>query len=292
MIRKYKYKFQEKDNRDYKYNHLDKLIPSNFSLRNKMPIIYDQGPLGSCVSNAIALSIYYLNSNFQGSRLYIYFNGRAVSNSILEEDTGLTVRDGCKSIATYGLCSENSWSYNINNFSVLPPLNAYNNRFQFTNFSYLAVDQNLESIKNCLINGYPILFGLNVYTNFESAYTCSTGIVVMPTTNDTLLGGHCCLIIGYDDNRKYIECANSWGFNWGDNGCFYLPYDYAFDPKLCSDFWVIKFSNNTSIPKPAPIPAPKPTPAPKPKPNPRPRSTPLLKFKLKPKLNPRLNLKR
>ena len=53
------YNFQKVDTRDYKFlvnsDQLSLLgIPSNFSLKDKITKIYDQGNLGSCVSNAFA----------------------------------------------------------------------------------------------------------------------------------------------------------------------------------------------------------------------------------------------
>tara|TARA_B100000035_G_scaffold15199_1_gene12386 strand:- start:206 stop:1753 length:1548 start_codon:yes stop_codon:yes gene_type:complete len=37
---------------------------------------------------------------------------------------------------------------------------------------------------------------------------------------------HTLVIVGYDDNEKIFTIANSWGDYWGDNGYFYLDYEY------------------------------------------------------------------
>jgi len=37
---------------------------------------------------------------------------------------------------------------------------------------------------------------------------------------------HSLVIVGYDDNDKTFTIANSWGDYWGDNGYFYLDYEY------------------------------------------------------------------
>jgi C1A family cysteine protease len=41
-----------------------------------------------------------------------------------------------------------------------------------------------------------------------------------------------------------IICRNSWGTGWGDEGYFYMPYDFIVDPKQCSDFWSIQKMTN------------------------------------------------
>ena len=37
---------------------------------------------------------------------------------------------------------------------------------------------------------------------------------------------HLMTIVGYDDNDKTFTIANSWGDYWGDNGYFYIDYEY------------------------------------------------------------------
>ena len=62
----------------------------------------------------------------------------------------------------------------------------------------------------------------------------------MPDVNkEKLLGGHAVMAVMYDDNLRVFGCRNSWGDKWGDEGYFYLPYDYILDEKLASDFWII-----------------------------------------------------
>ena len=33
-------------------------------------------------------------------------------------------------------------------------------------------------------------------------------------------------IVGYNDNNNSFIIANSWSNNWGDNGYFYMDYEY------------------------------------------------------------------
>ena len=69
-----------------------------------------------------------------------------------------------------------------------------------------------------------------------------TGMVPMPNKEtENLEGGHCIIMIGYDNTTKLFQCVNSWGTSWGVNGIFYLPYDYVIDPELSCDFATLKF---------------------------------------------------
>jgi C1A family cysteine protease len=61
----------------------------------------------------------------------------------------------------------------------------------------------------------------------------------MPDREDKSQGGHSVLCVGYDDNKKLFRIRNSWEKAVGENGYFYIPYDYVTNPDLASDFWVI-----------------------------------------------------
>ena len=45
----------------------------------------------------------------------------------------------------------------------------------------------------------------------------------------TKFSGHIMTIVGYDDNDKTFTIANSWGDYLGDNGYFYMDYDFFND---------------------------------------------------------------
>ena len=95
-------------------------------------------------------------------------------------------------------------------------------------------------MKQSIIEGFPFVFGINIYESFESEIVKKTGFVPMPDTkNEKLLGGHAIMTVMFDDDKKIIGCRNSWGVEWGDKGYFYLPYDFILNKDLASDFWII-----------------------------------------------------
>ena len=81
-----------------------------------------------------------------------------------------------------------------------------------------------------------------IYDSFLTDAVASTGIVPMPNlTTEKLLGGHCIVMIGFDNTKSHFICVNCWGTSWGANGFFYLPYDYALNPSLAADFCCLDF---------------------------------------------------
>ena len=105
---------------------------------------------------------------------------------------------------------------------------------------YSRVKQDLYHLKSCLDEGLPFVFGFAVYESFETEEVAKTGVMIMPTEKDNILGGHAVMAVGYDNDKEVFIVRNSWGVNWGDQGYFYMPYEYMTNKNLCSDFWVVK----------------------------------------------------
>ena len=221
-----------------------------FTVKNYNKInILDQGEIGSCVSNAFALCISIMTGySLNASRLFLYFNGRGLAGDVLEDDTGLSVRDGCNSILKYGLCQEIVYPYKVDIFANVPSLKAYQQSSLLNSFKYSFITQNLTSLKNCLKNtNSPIVFSIQVYSSFMSDAVASNGIVPMPDlVVETSEGGHCVCMVGYDDVNKWFICVNSWGIDWGNKGLFYLPYSYVMDNSLACDFCSVSFKYGSS----------------------------------------------
>lgn len=210
--------------------------------QNNFGPIYDQGSLGSCLSNATSSCMKYLyfwekKIVFSPSRLFIYYNGRASAGYPIDQDTGLSVSGIYKSIPVTGVCTEDQWPYNISQFAVKPSQQCYIDAVKFRRLQGITVPQNLQVLQQCISMGYPVQCGIQVYESFMSANTAKTGIVPYPNVNtESLVGGHAVVLLGYDNQNASFLYANSWGTNWGLQGYCWIPYKYILDGNLASDF--------------------------------------------------------
>ena len=245
--RKYGWKRDLPDRRDV-FHSFDVTQPvgRRVDLRPQCPAVYDQGKLGSCTANAIAAAYQFdqmrqgeTQQSFVPSRLFVYYNEREMEGHV-GTDAGAEIRDGIKSIHRLGVCPEIDWPYHIEKFTTRPPDQCYTTAKQHVAVKYHRVPQNLKHIKLCLSKGLPIVFGFTVFSSFEHREIQETGIMKMPDSADTPLGGHAVMAVGYDDRHQWIIVRNSWGSSWGDGGYFYMPYRYICDQGLCSDFWTVQ----------------------------------------------------
>lgn len=214
-------------------------------LRDKFSPVYNQGKLGSCTANGIAGAYEFdeMKQNeekvFVPSRLFIYYNERKVNNTI-GKDSGASIRDSVMEIVNVGVCPESLWPYDITKYKDCPPQECYDDAIKHKCIEYKRVNQDLQQLKQCLIEGYPIIFGIEVYKSFESPDTMKTGVVSMPIPKEKHMGGHCIILCSINMDKKMFGFRNSWGPTFGENGYGYLPFDYVLDPKLASDFWTIR----------------------------------------------------
>lgn len=220
-------------------------LPKSVDLRPGCPAVYDQGELGSCTANAIAGAIEFdqrkqkLPQPFTPSRLYIYYNERALEGTIAT-DSGAMLRDGIKTVSAQGACPEAMWLYVEDKFADRPPALCYKVGGLHPAVQYSRIPQSLGQMKSCLAVGYPFVFGFTVYESFETDAVASSGIAPMPEPSETALGGHAVIAVGYDDASSRFLIRNSWAADWGMGGYFTLPYEYLTDNNLSDDFWTIR----------------------------------------------------
>lgn len=215
--------------------HVDQLPPL-VDLREKCSPVYDQGELGSCTANGIAACIQFVQPNVMPSRLFIYYNERAIEGDT-EDDNGAQIHDGIKTVHLQGFCPESDWPYDIDKFAQEPSDICYSEALKDLINDYISLDSN-EDIKQCLHSGYPVVFGMTVYESFESSEVATLGHVPMPVEGEQVVGGHCMAIVGYDDSKESFIVRNSWGMSWGLLGYCYIPYSYI--EKYADNFWSIR----------------------------------------------------
>ena len=236
------------DERDLCYQAPRKLLralPRRVDLRAQFPPVYRQGTLNSCTANAIAAAIHFDQikqgrpERFLPSRLFIYYNERALEHSI-PSDSGAQIRSGMKTVAKRGVCPEPFWPYRIRQFREKPLPQCYSRATKYRGVTYHRVPRTLPTLRACLASGYPFVFGFTVYQSLHAPEVMRTGRGQMPIKNDRIRAGHAVLAVGYDDSEKRFLLRNSWGRKWGMQGYFTLPYDYLMNRHLAQDFWTIR----------------------------------------------------
>ena len=222
-------------------HHAAGLLPASVDLTPECPAVYDQGQLGSCTSNALAGLFQFLlmklgKPSFIPSRLMLYWGERAIEGS-KDQDAGANGDDGMTFLQTKGICHESLWPYDPTKFTEMPPPPAWAEAFHHRIGDPVTIDNtNLNEIKSCLATGYPVTIGFTAYPDLESEKVATTGLLPMPTLGEQPIGGHAVLLVGYDDATKLFKARNSWGPGWGLSGYFLMPYAYATNTDLASDF--------------------------------------------------------
>jgi C1A family cysteine protease len=217
------------------------------------PPIWDQGQTGSCTGHGSTRAIAYARAK-QGlpyidlSRIFTYWNAR-VAEGTEATDAGATVEDVIVAAQQFGDCPYSDYPTDVALVTTAPSASAFTDAIPHKALSATRVwganDLGLAyHVKHCIsILNLPVVFGFTVYESFESDEVASSGIVPIPGPNEQILGGHCVVVIGYDDATGYAECDNSWGTDWGQVGRFQLPYQIIFNSEYSNDFHTIQLES-------------------------------------------------
>lgn len=220
--------------------------PLKFSLQTKLPQVLDQGDLGSCVSNAVSNILKYIDMknnrpNRVGlySRLFNYYNTRVLENSVYSDD-GCQIRNAIKVINKIGSTDEIIWPYVILKFKDKPSQTAYSDATTKKITKYRRVNQTNTDIKSCIQSGYPVIVGFLCFSSMFTFNVFNTGNIPMPRKNEQIYGGHCVILVGYNDSTRTYEFQNSWGTSWGNKGFGTIPYTFIENPNYATDFWMVE----------------------------------------------------
>jgi len=233
------------DVRDSIYkNDSTEVLREFVDLREWDSIIESQYQLGSCASNALTnayeLSVIreYPEYFTELSRLFIYYNTRAEYGNVLE-DNGMFLRDGLKSLAKFGVCSEKLWPYNSSQVFTQPTVECYNDAEKRKIVKYQRI-LSIYYITQVLNNNKPVVFGMEIYENFMNLNE-RISTVTFPSRKEKSIGGHGMCMVGYDLKNKLFLAKNSFGSNWGAGGYCWIPFDYI--RQEAYDIWTFDVPN-------------------------------------------------
>ena len=235
-------------------------LPPAVDLRQWCSPVEDQGNLGSCTAQAAVGIVEYFqrrahDKHLEGSRLFVY----KVTRNLMQVtgDTGAWLRNTMGALVLCGIPDEKYWPYTDSapDFDKEPPSFVYAVADNYKALRFFCHDPSgsnlsgkavLENVRKYLAAGIPSMFGFWGFGSHESADVA--GAIPYPCPNERAEWGHAVVAVGYDDEKKITNTRcnkttagallirNSWGSDWGDRGCGWLPYAYVID-KLALDFW-------------------------------------------------------
>ena len=228
-------------------------LPERVDLRTRLSApwpVWWQGPWNTCTAQAIGGAVWYLalvgGEAFEPSRLFTYYNEESMEEKRrhgVVHDAPVFMYEGIASIKRFGVPSESLWSYDDAHFEKRPPPDVYAAARKHDPIHDRKVDLELEPMKACLAEGYPLTIGIRLYPGCDAVSTAATGQFPLPDKSGHPIGGHALLLVGYDDTHSSFIVRNSWGKKWGQQGYGALPFAFATDPHLSDATWTIRYRN-------------------------------------------------
>jgi len=216
--------------------------------------ILDQGPLGSCVAQAVS-QIIRGKMLQQGaptsvpfpSRLWSYTMALAKQGDV-GKDVGTNIGTMLDVLAQAGFPPESEWPYDVSQFGRKPPLAAHHAALdqeavlaEAYHPIVLDGDMRASSVRQALTAGNLVAFGTPVTEVFVSSDP-GGAVVQRPQPGAPIAGGHAMVVAGFEidpaTGRVRFRIANSWGKGWGESGFFWMDVDYL-TWSSTSDLWIV-----------------------------------------------------
>jgi hypothetical protein len=215
-------------------------------LRKQCPPVMNQGSHGTCVAHGGMVG--FLGALFtlgypqtMLSRAYSYWRAREAAGLDPSADDGTFIRSWIKAMVKHGAPPESEWTYDDAHLCHKPTTAATQSALRWQLLpGYHSVQLTPDGIRAALAAGHPVVFGMDVYSNFMDVD--ASGVIPLPRGANE--GGHCMAIVGFFDEAtaeapaQTLLLQNSWGTNWGRQGHGYLPYE-ALTACRASDGWTI-----------------------------------------------------
>jgi hypothetical protein len=185
---------------------------------------FDQGPIGSCGAVTVAMAktlarrlqqtapVLDNRSLFSPSFLY--------SQTMIGNDQGSTFPDNLTIAKNMGISTVISFPYTTQNLRLQPSVLSLReaNRYKLSEWRWIQHDC-VDTFKNFLANGIPIMIAIRVSDNF---FSYQGGIY---TNTGTPGYYHGVYVVGFDSDEQTFTAKNSYGPAWGENGSFRFSYN-------------------------------------------------------------------
>ena len=91
------------------------------------------------------------------------------------EDAGMTVDGAVKALQAKGACLEADWDFDISKVNEKPPEACFKQAMRYKTRDALKVALDLEAMKTCLADGFPIILGLKVFRCLHGSHASVPG---------------------------------------------------------------------------------------------------------------------
>jgi len=196
------------------------------------PIKY-QGAIGSCGSHAAITALEILlnmkNKNLSvplSEMSHYYFVRQEDYENTWPDDSGQHGREAMKLLHQRGVAPEGMYPYVTSKFNNGPKWPSMTRSLaKFWKIREYKRCFSLKAIKFALESKKLVWFGVPIKRSFQLVR--DDGIIKYNKTERSV-GGHAFVVLGYDDEKKALKIANSWGTRWGDKGYGWISYDYIY----------------------------------------------------------------
>ena len=213
------------------------VLRESVDLSGNFPPILSQGGQGSCTAWA---SGYYYKSyqewqehqwdltdpNHQFSPAFVY---NQINAGV---DGGSNISDAFKVFASLGCATLQDMPYNDDICTLYPDESDFRHSMYYRTEETFALDlhNDLQSVKNTLFNGEPVVISISIYQSFYDIGSHDY-VYGLNSMYGNMVGGHAICACGFDDAKPTpdgtgaMKFANSWGSGWGDDGYFWISYE-------------------------------------------------------------------
>ena len=198
--------------------------PSSFSLQSYSPSPKSQEQLGSCTSWASAYCALTIVKGIESGFSVGAYDALNLHNRL----KALTNQSPCSygnSISQAALMLKNYGCPKFNNTNCALESSSKNYSDKLYNYEYISINTN--NFKYAISQEKsPLVIACTYYTDGWGQINNLTNGTWNGLCNGTENGSHAMVIIGYDDYKDggAFLIQNSWGSDWGKNGCFWMRY--------------------------------------------------------------------
>ncbi|MDH3733943.1 MAG: C1 family peptidase [Gemmatimonadota bacterium] len=255
-------------------------LPTSVDLRDSCGPVRFQGGFNTCNAHVVASLLEYFEKREHGksvapSRRFLFTVAKNFNQS--EDASGVYIRQVMGVLRMIGVPPEKFWGYPEfekdeegkyppwdEAFNEEPNSFAYALAGEYQATRYYRLDRRDEdgkllmspealllNVKKHLAGGIPVTLAFPMYDNvIDVSWEAEPGgQVPYPAEDDSRLGGHAVVTVGYDDERIMTSLngtastgaflvQNSWGTEWGEDGFGWIAYEYVTRDRT-RDFWTL-----------------------------------------------------